>query len=45
MPAKAMDYLKFLEARTGVEVGCVSNGPERNETIVVPGSRLAGLLG
>lgn len=45
MPAKAMDYLKFLEAQTGVEVGCVSNGPERNETIVVPGSRLAGLLG
>lgn len=45
MPPKAMDYLKFLEAQTGVEVGCVSNGPERNETIVVPGSRLAALLG
>ncbi len=45
MPARAMDYLKFLEAKTGVEVGCVSNGPERNETIIVPGSRLAQLLG
>jgi adenylosuccinate synthase len=45
IPTKAMDYLKFLEAKTGVEVGCVSNGPERNETIIVPGSRLAALLG
>ena len=45
IPKKAMDYLKFLEEKTGVEVGCVSNGPERNETIVVPGSTLSRLLG
>lgn len=45
IPSKAMDYLRFLQARTGVEVGCVSNGPERNETIIVPGSTLASLLG
>ncbi len=45
MPKQALDYLKFLEEKTGIEVGCVSNGPERNETIVVKGSRLAGLLG
>lgn len=45
MPPQAIDYLKFLEEKTGVEIGCVSNGPERNETIVVPGSRLARLLG
>ena len=45
IPKKAMDYLKFLEEKTGVEVGCVSNGPERNETIIVPGSILARLLG
>ncbi len=45
IPARAMDYLRFLEAKTGVEVGCVSNGPERNETIIVPGSKLASLLG
>lgn len=45
IPSKAMDYLKFLESKTGVEVGCVSNGPERNETIIVPGSKLASLLG
>ncbi len=45
IPSKAMDYLNFLESKTGVEVGCVSNGPERNETIIVPGSKLASLLG
>jgi adenylosuccinate synthase len=45
MPQAAMDYLRFLADRTGIEVGCVSNGPERNETIVVPGSKLAELLG
>ena len=44
IPRAAMDYLKFLEEKTGVEVGCVSNGPERNETIIVPGSKLARLL-
>ncbi|WP_031495651.1 adenylosuccinate synthase [Bryobacter aggregatus] len=44
IPKAAMDYLKFLEKQTGVEVGCVSNGPERNETIIVPGSKLAALL-
>jgi adenylosuccinate synthase len=45
IPSKAMDYLRFLETKTGVEVGCVSNGPERNETIIVPGSNLARLIG
>ncbi len=40
LPAKARDYLEFLESRTGVEIGCVSTGPERNQTIVRHGSRL-----
>jgi adenylosuccinate synthase len=44
LPAGARDYLKYLESRTGVEIGCVSTGPERNQTIVVPGSRFASLL-
>ncbi|HZQ51468.1 MAG TPA: adenylosuccinate synthase [Bryobacteraceae bacterium] len=44
LPSKARDYLKFLEERTGVEIGSVSNGPERNETFIVPGSKLAQLL-
>jgi adenylosuccinate synthase len=44
LPAAAQSYLKFLEARTGVEIGSVSNGPERNETMIVPGSKLEKLL-
>ena len=45
LPVKAKEYLAFLEARTGVEVGCISTGPERNQTIVRAGSRLQQLLG
>jgi adenylosuccinate synthase len=44
LPPRAKDYLAFLERRTGVEAGCISTGPERNQTIVRPGSRLAKLL-
>lgn len=44
LPAAAQDYLKFLEAQTGVEIGSVSNGPERNETMIVAGSKLEKLL-
>ena len=45
LPAKARAYLDFLQFNTGVEVGGVSTGPERNETIVLPGSNLARLIG
>jgi adenylosuccinate synthase len=45
LPARAKDYLEFLEERCGVEVGCISTGPERNQTIHRPGSRLEKLLG
>jgi adenylosuccinate synthase len=44
LPSAAKDYLAFLESRTRVEVGSVSTGPERNQTIVRPGSRLEKLL-
>ena len=44
LPAKAKDYLAFLEEKTGVEVGCVSTGPERTETIVRENSKLERLL-
>ncbi len=44
LPVRAQDYLAFLENRTGVEVGCISTGPERNQTIVRPGSRLQKML-
>jgi adenylosuccinate synthase len=44
LPEKAKSYLAFLEARTGVEIGCISTGPERNQTIVRPGSRFEKLV-
>ncbi len=44
LPRRAHEYLKFLSQRTGVEVGCISTGPERDETILMEGSRLAALL-
>ena len=44
LPERAKEYLRFLEEKTGVEVGSVSNGPERNETMIVPGSKLERLL-
>jgi adenylosuccinate synthase len=44
LPPQARAYLRFLEDRTGVEIGGVSTGPERNETIVRAGSKLERLL-
>ncbi len=44
LPSEAQTYLKFLQEKTGVEIGSVSNGPERNETMIVPGSKLERLL-
>jgi adenylosuccinate synthase len=44
LPPRARDYLKFLSEKTGVETGCVSTGPERDETIMIAGSRLDQLL-
>lgn len=44
LPTEAQRYLRFLEERTGVEIGSVSNGPERNETMIVQGSKLERLL-
>ncbi len=44
LPPRAKDYLKFLEAQTGVEAGCISTGPERRQTIIVPGSKMAKLV-
>jgi adenylosuccinate synthase len=44
LPPRARDYLRFLSDQTGVEVGCISTGPERDETILIENSRLASLL-
>jgi adenylosuccinate synthase len=45
LPAAARQYIEFLEQRSGIEIGCVSTGPERTETMVLPGTRLEFLLG
>jgi adenylosuccinate synthase len=44
LPSAARAYLSFLEKRTGVEIGGISTGPERNETIIRKGSSLDRLL-
>jgi adenylosuccinate synthase len=44
LPTGAVEYLRFLTERTGVEVGCISTGPERHETILLKGSRLEELV-
>jgi adenylosuccinate synthase len=44
LPTRAKDYLAFLEERTGVEIGCISTGPERNQTIVRRNSRFEKLV-
>jgi len=44
LPQKARDYLKFVADQAGVEIGLISTGPQREETILVPESRLAPLL-
>jgi adenylosuccinate synthase len=45
LPAAARTYLDFLEEKTGIEVGSISTGPERTETIIRAGSKLEKLLG
>ena len=44
LPPRAREYLEFLEASVGVEIGCISTGPERDQTILKPGSKLAKSL-
>jgi adenylosuccinate synthase len=44
LPEPAKAYLQYLQDQTGVEVGCISTGPEREQTILKPGSRLEKLL-
>lgn len=45
LPDRARAYLGFLENQTGVEIGGVSTGPERNQTIIRSGSKLERLIG
>jgi adenylosuccinate synthase len=42
LPQAARDYLRFVSDSLGIEIGMISTGPEREATIVPPGSKLAG---
>ncbi|HEV2388146.1 MAG TPA: adenylosuccinate synthase [Candidatus Acidoferrales bacterium] len=44
LPPAARDYLEFVSTRLEVEIGMISTGPEREATIVPPGSYLASWL-
>ncbi|MGH9862774.1 MAG: adenylosuccinate synthase [Candidatus Acidiferrales bacterium] len=44
LPGRARDYLKFVAEELGVEIALISTGPQRQETILVPESRLASQL-
>ena len=45
LPVQARHYVEFLSAQIGVEIGLVSTGPERSQTIVVHDSALGRWLG
>jgi adenylosuccinate synthase len=45
LPQAARGYLSFLSDQLGVEIGMISTGPEREATLVPPGTRLASWLG
>ena len=44
LPANARAYVEFLSRAIGVRIGLVSTGPERDQTIIVRDSELAGWL-
>jgi adenylosuccinate synthase len=44
LPANARAYVNFLSEKIGVEIGLVSTGPERSQTIILHDSALGGWL-
>jgi adenylosuccinate synthase len=38
LPAKAREYVDFLSSSIGVEIGLISTGPERDQTIILEDS-------
>ncbi len=44
LPVAAREYVNFLSERIGVQIGLVSTGPERSQTIIVRESALAEWL-
>ena len=44
LPKAAINYLKFISDFLHVEIGMISTGPERDATIIQPGTLLSGWL-
>ena len=44
LPKEAREYLEFIQDEIGVEISVVSTGPKRDQSIVLPGTRLEQLL-
>ena len=44
MPDKARAYIDFLSEAIGVEIGLVSTGPERGQTIILEDSTMSGWI-
>jgi adenylosuccinate synthase len=44
LPTEARSYVNFLSEQIGTEIGLVSTGPERTQTIIVHDSALGGWL-
>ncbi|MBP9664499.1 MAG: adenylosuccinate synthetase, partial [Pyrinomonadaceae bacterium] len=42
LPAKAQDYVRFLSDQIGTEIGLISTGPERDQTIILKESVMEG---
>ncbi len=40
LPAKAREYVEFLSKSIGVEIGLISTGPERDQTIILQDSTM-----
>ncbi len=40
LPRATREYLDFIAAQCGTEIGLISTGPDRDESIIVPGSQL-----
>jgi len=41
LPKQAQEYLRFLERESGAKIGMVSTGPDRAQTMELPGFRTA----
>lgn len=42
LPENARKYVEFLSVSVGVEIGLISTGPERDQTIILPDSVMEG---